>query len=509
MESYTMVEERREVMVSPNGGDTIVRKALFLKPVVPSSIKESLSQLPTYSFPSLPPTFKPREWPLEVGFPSWPIKAHEEWNSWLDFMASSHESTWKNAGIHESIFSSTYQIKRNTNLVYGLGEKWCSDTNTFIFSWGEATITLEDVMVLGGLSILGESIFSPLESAEHKKIEENLDKARKELNGTASRKAVTSLWMKKFMMTESEYEYQAFIAYWLSRRIALAPAGLSCIYKDLSLIKSGIVDYSTKQKLILKSPFHVVQLWAWERFSKLSPQPRVINSTEPRSARWHQVNGLDGVQNWRRVLDLVVEPDFKWRPYAKISENMHVPGYYLNKEKWVMELSGFDSQEQYLPHHVARQFGYDQDLPCGFAGIADNLADILSGKVKLYIPSRLSEAGVSLRYSNWWKELISGHEDKREAGEGYSKQGNDSSFPPKCNRMEAGDYMQVINDSKGGGPTEQRSKARRIEGEDPLDLEYDEPSISQVLSYCKKHKSVEITTTHLGCSISEERDDDQ
>lgn len=417
-----MVEERREVMVSPVGGDTIVRKASFLKPIVPSSINEPLSQLPTYSFPSLPPNFEPREWPLEFGFPGWPIKAHEEWNSWLDFMDSSHESTWKNAGIHEAIFSSTYQIKRNTNLVYGLGEKWCSDTNTFIFSWGEATITLEDVMVLGGFSILGECIFSSLESAEYKEIEENLDKARKELNKTASRKATTSLWMKKFMMAKSEYEHQAFIAYWLSRyvfnspviekraislairlaggrRVVLAPSVLSCIYKDLSLIKSGIVDYSTKQKLILKSPFQLVQLWAWERFLKLSPQPRVINSTEPRLARWHQVNGLDGVYNWRRVLDSVVEPDFKWRPYAKVSENLHVPGYYLNKEKWVvvgpalddelltfaiclrvqMELSGFDSQEQYLPHHVARQFGYDQDLPCGFAGIADNLADILSG----------------------------------------------------------------------------------------------------------------------------------
>lgn len=56
-------------------------------------------------------------------------------------------------------------------------------------------------MVLGGLSILGESIFSPLESEERKEIEENLDKARKELNRTASRKATTSLWMKKFMMS--------------------------------------------------------------------------------------------------------------------------------------------------------------------------------------------------------------------------------------------------------------------------------------------------------------------
>ncbi|PRQ31706.1 putative aminotransferase-like, plant mobile domain-containing protein [Rosa chinensis] len=54
-------------------------------------------------------------------------------------MASLHQTTWKRAGIHEAIINSTFEFKRKTNLVYGLSEKWCCETNTFIFPWGEAT----------------------------------------------------------------------------------------------------------------------------------------------------------------------------------------------------------------------------------------------------------------------------------------------------------------------------------------------------------------------------------
>ncbi|XP_068338922.1 uncharacterized protein [Pyrus communis] len=66
----------------------------------------------------------------------------------LENLGRSHHSTWKKAGIHEAIFSSTYQIKRQTDLVFGFAEKWSCETNTFIFPWGEATITLEDVMLV-------------------------------------------------------------------------------------------------------------------------------------------------------------------------------------------------------------------------------------------------------------------------------------------------------------------------------------------------------------------------
>lgn len=77
-----------------------------------------------------------------------------------------------------------------------------------------------------------------------------------------SKKAITSLWMKKFMMNGSEYEHQAFLAYGLypiwfifnglvidkqvlsleNRLHTLALVVPVGIYKDLSLLNNGIVD---------------------------------------------------------------------------------------------------------------------------------------------------------------------------------------------------------------------------------------------------------------------------
>ncbi|KAK0599509.1 hypothetical protein LWI29_005906 [Acer saccharum] len=96
-------------------------------------------------------------------------------------MASLHEPTWKKAGIHEAILNSTYEIKRNSNLVLGLAEKWCSETKSFLFSWGEATITLEDLMI-HGYSVMGSPIFIASDTEESKKREETLNQARLELN---------------------------------------------------------------------------------------------------------------------------------------------------------------------------------------------------------------------------------------------------------------------------------------------------------------------------------------
>ncbi|KAI9185263.1 hypothetical protein LWI28_005711 [Acer negundo] len=58
--------------------------------------------------------------------------------------------------------------QKNTDLVLGLAEKWCSDTKSFIFSWGEATITLEDLMI-HGYSVLGSPVFIASGTEELKK----------------------------------------------------------------------------------------------------------------------------------------------------------------------------------------------------------------------------------------------------------------------------------------------------------------------------------------------------
>nr|XP_011461012.1 PREDICTED: uncharacterized protein LOC105350524 [Fragaria vesca subsp. vesca] len=459
----TMVEEQQDAaMVSSTGGDPFRKKAHFLKPILPSSsIHVPPLKLPL-SFSSLPSCFDPKGWPLKLHFPGWRLD-HYDLQTWVQHLAPVYQSIWKKAGIFEAILSSTYEIKKKKDLVFGLAEKWCCETNTFIFPWGEATITLEDVMVLGGFSVLGDSIFSPLESRELREVEEKLEKERKGLfdYSLGCAYACTRVWMQKFMKSGSELEHEAFLVFWLSRyvfrhqflvskavistavrlargiRIALAPAVLASIYRDMSLLKWTLVSDEFKNcddalKLTINSPFHLVQVWAWERFLELRPKPNVISCGEPRLVRWDKVDGMN-VENWRRVIDSSGE-DFMWRPYAMAIDNWN-PRYYLEKEMWVCpgfddellsfaiclrvtELDGFGTTAQYLPHRVARQFGFDQDIPCLVArsnmhcGKEDphrawkrQIREIKN--VKLYIPSRLSEADVSTRYLKWWEETVS------------------------------------------------------------------------------------------------------
>jgi hypothetical protein len=73
-----------------------------------------------------------------------------KWVAWVDQLQLKYEQVWRKAGIFETIMSTKSHIVNNEDLVYWVVEKRCSETNTFVFPFGEATITLEDVMVLGG-----------------------------------------------------------------------------------------------------------------------------------------------------------------------------------------------------------------------------------------------------------------------------------------------------------------------------------------------------------------------
>ncbi|PRQ31734.1 putative protein-serine/threonine phosphatase [Rosa chinensis] len=524
-----MNEEKEMAMVSPTGEDPFRKEAYFLKPIIPNSSIDEPFKLPQ-GFTSLPPRFDPKNWPLKLRFRGWRLD-HQDLQTWVAHLAPIHQSTWKKAGIFEAIFNSTYQIKRKKDLLCGFAEKWCCETNTFIFPWGEATITLEDVMVLGGFSVLGDSIFSPLESRELREIEEKLEKERKGLYDyfVGCRNACTTLWMQKFMKSGSELEHEAFLVFWLSRYvfhntpnssvnkavfsiairlargipIALAPAVLAHIYRDLSMLKMTIVasnGLNARNEIVdatIMSPFHLVQVWAWERFVELRPIPNVISCAEPRLARWDKVDCLN-VGNMRSVLDKAGE-GFIRRPYTMAIKNCVFPAYYVEMEKWVLvgpnlgdehdlmsfamflrvaELVGFGTRQKYLPHRVARQFGFNQDIPCSsVAGHSHSFEN-----AKLYVPSKLSETDTSMRCLSWWQESESRLEQKsiplkkkpKKAVEGskeankifkatiacdyspknsekvvqVSTRRNDDSdnlvalgFPPTCNEMNAADPM--------------------------------------------------------------------
>ncbi|GLT65938.1 hypothetical protein SLA2020_383380 [Shorea laevis] len=458
-----IVEGREECMVSPTGGEPTIRKAHFIKPST-DSITEPFSKLHFLSLSSFPAAFNPKNCALEVNFNGWRYP-QKDWTAWVEKMASLHESTWKKAGIHEAIITSTYTIPRSDDLVFGVAERWFDETKSFIFPWGEATITLEDIMILGGFSVLGFPVFYALETDELKETMEKLENARTEFSRTPAKKARHLPWMKKFMDTNSEIEHEAFLALWLSRfvfpsglklitksilpiaihlargtRIALAPAVLASIYRDLSMLKAvfvsrrELVDHEKIRghrlaTINIWSPFQLVQVWTSERFLELRPKPNLIRNGEPRLARWHDLKSK--VKNVRSVLDLATG-GFEWRPYVKTLTNWKFPKFYDERGMWVSvdsglndelsvfaqclrvsELVGLDHVEQYLPHRVALQFGLDQDLP-GFVARSDGSPEIAwdnysrpVGGGTLYIPSRFYEADVTTRYLEWWKESAS------------------------------------------------------------------------------------------------------
>ncbi|GKV15655.1 hypothetical protein SLEP1_g26425 [Rubroshorea leprosula] len=470
--SESIVEVREEVMVSPTGGNPTVRKAHFIKPST-NSITGPFSKLHSLSLFSFPAVFDPKKCGLEVKFIGWRSR-HNKWRTWVHKMASLHESTWKKAGVYGAIMNSTYGITKNDDLIFGVAERWFRETKSFIFPWGEATITLEDVMILGGFSVLGSPVFAALETEELKEIEKKLQRGRTELYHTPTRKAEQSLWMERFIGTDSEIEHQAFLVLWLSRfvfpsssdlivksvfpiaihlargtRIALAPAVLANIYRDLSCLKEAIVatrelqihEKSRDERLAiitLCSPFHLVLVWTWERFSELRPKPKSIRNGEPRLARWHGLRRE--VKNVRSVLDSA-KASFDWRPYAKTITNWEFPKFYGEDEMWVSidsclddellafarclrvsALVGLTTVEQYLPHRVALQFGMDQDLPSCVT--RSNWSPEIAwgdyskpvGGGRLYVPPRFFEADVTTRYLEWWKESVLSFQEQR----GYS-----------------------------------------------------------------------------------------
>ncbi|KAG7600218.1 Aminotransferase-like plant mobile domain [Arabidopsis suecica] len=387
--------------------------------------------------------------------------AHRNFKSWTKKMEALHEPTWRKAGIFEAIKASIYKIPKNQSLILPLVEKWCPETKSFVFPWGEATITLEDVMVLLGFSVLGSPVFAPLESSEMRDSVEKLEKARFENRGKDGQ-VRKRLWISSFLGRGDQMEHEAFLALWLSQfvfpdmsrrsiskkvlpiavrlargeRIALAPAVLSRLYRDLGQIQAFAREKST-QNVTLKSLFKLVQVWTWERFKSTSPKARVIPKGEPRIARWHSQTSV----NVRLNLD-----DCDWRPYTKPLKNWNPPRFYPEEAMWitvddnlddefvsfarcmrVSQLVGIGIVEDYYPNRVAMQFGLAQDLP----GLVTDHSSFTEKEAwddynktfdgsKLYIPSRLATTSVTERYQDWWLKSISKFLDSSESTETFN-----------------------------------------------------------------------------------------
>ncbi|KAK3027964.1 LOW QUALITY PROTEIN: hypothetical protein RJ639_039431, partial [Escallonia herrerae] len=416
----------------------------------------------------------------------------KNWKKWVDQLEPLYGTIWKKAGVYEAVMGSTYQTLRHNALIIKLAERWCVETNTFIFPWGEATVTLEDMMVLGGYSVLGHTVLAPLNAKDLIETEASLNKASKNVKTDVKTDGGLSgnqyAWMNHFLGSGNQLEHEAFSflvavevrlpnKLWLGIQIVLAPAVLASIYRDLSLLKkwTNCNSEDGNSECDMWAPFQL--LWAWERFPALSPQPNALKCGEPRSARWHRLKKVNGV-DMSKAIDFAGE-SFDWRPNTKLVNNWVISKFYRETEEWVWvdpnmdkeaisfarccrdsELVGINCQEHYLPHRVAMQFGFDQDLPGGLLKFLGKTIVGLSGMWN-YMPPRLHESDVTVRYLDWWKEKMLPVEDKMNGvpklncSENHSRmtrtslgsiQGYQNIVPPVslsiCNRVKDGEAIE-------------------------------------------------------------------
>ncbi|CAL9225593.1 unnamed protein product [Arabidopsis halleri] len=507
-----LVEEREELMVSysENNSRPIIKKAHFLKPFV-----TSIDGFEGMLRPSPSPELKASS--LCVSFRGWRLP-NKKFQFWAKKMAALHKPTWLKSGIFEAIKASTYKIHKNPSLILSLAQNWCPETNTFVFPWGEATITLEDVNVLLGFSISGSSVFASLQSSEMKEAVERLERRKDESLKQES-------WISSFV--DDEMEHEAFLVLWLSKfvfpdkfgrsifsdvfpiavrlargeRIALAPAVLANLYNDLS----QICVLASMQNVYLDSLFKLVQVWIWERFKSIRPEAKVIPRGQPRISQW---SGLK--QRFENVGLIIFHGNFDWRPYSEPLENWNPPRFYVEEAKWVRidgdgdvddddefvsfarcvrvsKLVGIGLVENYYPNRVAMQFGLAQDLPVLGTNHRRNFTEQeawddynkpLAG-LKLYVPSRLATASVTARYRDWWTKSVS--EMRKESTETFNVSStvdhyddSDDDVPLKV--VPLSQVYQKLDDEmkKAKHSTNKRRKLAREDDESAAETEDDE-----------------------------------
>jgi hypothetical protein len=96
--------------------------------------------------------------PVPIDF-EFPCSAAADWFHWVadEFLDVKFCALLERAGVAEAILlSRSCNMYRDTEMLRQILRRWCTSTHTFFFSWGELTITLEDVENHWLLPVLGD-----------------------------------------------------------------------------------------------------------------------------------------------------------------------------------------------------------------------------------------------------------------------------------------------------------------------------------------------------------------
>lgn len=181
-------------------------------------------------------------------------------------------------------------------------------------------------------------------------------------------------------------------------------------------------DCSCPLSIPIQSPLQMLQIWIWEHFPDLQPQPEPVESGQPRLAQWHMVKNKNLKVDARSLIDIAGD-SFRWRPYGMVVRNPTPQKNCAYEGKWVvvdsdsdMELLSFalclrvsmlvglDCEQPYYPHRVAMQFGFDQDVPGDVNVRSPKFSwDREIKGSEIYIPHRQFKSNLTERYLKLWK----------------------------------------------------------------------------------------------------------
>ncbi|KAK9277971.1 hypothetical protein L1049_027528 [Liquidambar formosana] len=363
------------------------------------------------------------------------------WKAWCDEMCGEESSSAKlqSAGILKAVkLSAILDVKRDKQSLEFLLSRWSAETHTFVTAWGEFGITLEDVVVLTWLTPFGEEKWSGIIlSPQEQKADEALRDAVVEIGGS-QKKCTLSGWVRYFYKDfgakgksakpgvghESDYELEAFIAYWLCRhvleggpedgingwvfplairlaggtRLALAPLFLGTLYHRLDMIKRSKGRYVVNTYVSTS----LLQLFLYEHFRGYAPAPTKLPATEkvkvvesgkrvtkevpcaaPRAIRWADPNKkklsdyIDVAQSFIPRPYVTAIPGVKWLNCSLEADltiefatfQGEVPPMYnvylanLLPGDLPTAVENMATAVFYPADRVARQLGFDQGVP--------------------------------------------------------------------------------------------------------------------------------------------------
>ncbi|KAK1679167.1 hypothetical protein QYE76_040015 [Lolium multiflorum] len=87
---------------------------------------------------------------------AWP-NPPEDWISWYNRMAKTHQTSWETSGIADALALSLSPLEKHENLLKTIGYFWSDALNCFMFGHGPMTPTLLDVVMITGLDIASPS----------------------------------------------------------------------------------------------------------------------------------------------------------------------------------------------------------------------------------------------------------------------------------------------------------------------------------------------------------------